>query len=938
MHKSHLIAKSIRIALIGGVTAATFAAPVVVAAETGIAEVERITVTGSAIKRTDLEGALPITVISRADIDRSGVTNTAELVQQLPSMQGFTTSSDSVGGDGGGTQTASIHNLGEEYTLVLINGRRLAPADSGSSIDVSSIPISAIERVEVLTDGASALYGSDAIAGVVNFIMKENFQGFSVNARYDKPEEDGGSGYDVGFTTGFGDIDTDGFNVMLSYSHNDREQLKATDRDYASSGIIPFNNNDRDLYFFNGSPNAIPANARVRYDTGVVDPVTGDNVINSRTFNPYAAENVNCAVNNSAIGEECFFDYTTTIEIVPESVRDSVFLSGQVELTDDLRLFADASVSKFKMTTRIAPYPTGYFNLPSQGSSLVNNYVVPYLTAPERAAYDTGDLDVQARWRALPAGNRTTEWDTLSTQLVAGLEGGFGDFEYSGALTYSSNDSDENYPSGWLLREPFVEAVSAGNINVFVPNSEFDDASQAALESTIFSGNWESTKVEVTGVDFRGSMPVFSMSGGDAYIAAGFDYRQTQYTSTLSEAQQNAAILFLSAGSPYDLERDNYGVFTEISLPIIDDLEVTGSLRYDGISGVDDNLFGEKLSGDLNDTTYKISARYQATESLLLRASYGTGFKAPSMLQIGQSRAEFGVTGGKYSCPFPSSDPLAQYCLTGASQYSIFREGDADLKPETSTQYTVGFMFAPSSDFSFGLDYWNVEMEDVVTRLTESQIFADPVLYRDLFTTKTNLATNEEELAIIQAAVNVGKTSNSGIDWTTVLINDLGWGELYTNFSGTYMIESDRSVPGSPDEMTNSMGRFGDDNGVTFRVIAKISATLTHDDFAHTVTANYKSGYQDQFQSADDCAVTKVDAFGDCVDVQLNVPSYTKIDYQSKYFVIDNMSITFGINNLFDVEPSLSLRTGGAGHQVGFDPRYADAYGRTYYLQGDYTF
>lgn len=249
MHKSHLIAKSIRIALIGGVTAATFAAPVVVAAETGIAEVERITVTGSAIKRTDLEGALPITVISRADIDRSGVTNTAELVQQLPSMQGFTTSSDSVGGDGGGTQTASIHNLGEEYTLVLINGRRLAPADSGSSIDVSSIPISAIERVEVLTDGASALYGSDAIAGVVNFIMKENFQGFSVNARYDKPEEDGGSGYDVGFTTGFGDIDTDGFNVMLSYSHNDREQLKATDRDYASSGIIPFNNNDRDLYF-----------------------------------------------------------------------------------------------------------------------------------------------------------------------------------------------------------------------------------------------------------------------------------------------------------------------------------------------------------------------------------------------------------------------------------------------------------------------------------------------------------------------------------------------------------------------------------------------------------------------------------------------------------------------------------------------------------------
>ncbi|WP_283102750.1 TonB-dependent receptor plug domain-containing protein [Shewanella abyssi] len=225
----------------------------------------------------------------REDIDRSGVTNTADLLQQLPSMQGFTTSSDSVGG-GGGIQTASIHDLGEAYTLVLLNGRRLAPADSGSTIDVSSIPISAIERVEVLTDGASALYGSDAIAGVVNFIMKENFQGFNISARYDKPQETGGSGYDLGFTAGFGDIESDGFNVMLSYSHNEKEQLKAVDRDFASSGIISFNDNGRDLYFFNGSPNAIPANARVRYDTGVIDPETGESIVNGRTFNPYAAE------------------------------------------------------------------------------------------------------------------------------------------------------------------------------------------------------------------------------------------------------------------------------------------------------------------------------------------------------------------------------------------------------------------------------------------------------------------------------------------------------------------------------------------------------------------------------------------------------------------------------------------------------------------------
>ncbi|MGL4615454.1 MAG: TonB-dependent receptor [Shewanella sp.] len=934
MHKNTILAKSVRLALIGGVAATVLSVPVLQAAETGVDadKVERIQVTGSAIKRTDLEGALPITVISREDIDKTGVTTAAELIQQLPSMQGFTVSADSVGGGGGGVQTASIHDLGASYTLVLLNGRRLAPANSGSTIDVSSIPLAAIERVEVLTDGASALYGSDAIAGVVNFIMKDNVQGFNLTGRYDKPQEKGGSGYDIGFTAGFGDIDSDGYNVMVAYSHNDKEQLKATDRDFAKTGIIPFQNAGRDLYFFNGSGNAIPGNARVKYTDANGKVIT-------RTFNPYAADpnNKGCAQDNSAIGAECFFDYTTTIEIIPESSRDSIFTNAQWQLNDNLKLFAEGSFSKVNMTTRIAPYPTGYFNLPST-SELVNKYIVPYLSAEEKAAYDAGKLTTQARWRALPAGNRTTEFETMASQLVAGLEGNVGDFEYSGALTYAVNDTDQNYPTGWLLAEPFLDAVSSGAINVFVPPEQMDDASKAALAKSIYSGNWDSTKVAVKGVDFRGSLPVFQMSGGDAYIAAGLDYRQTEYTNTLSEAQKNAEILFLSAGNPYDLDRNNYGLFTELSMPVIEDVEVTASVRYDSISGVDDNLLGEKVSDDLSDTTYKLSARYQATESLLLRASYGTGFKAPSMLSIAQPIQEFGVTGGSYKCPFENSDPLAKYCLTGESQYAVFTKGYTQLKPETSKQYTLGFVFAATQEFSFGLDYWNVEMEDVVNSLTEAQIFADPLKYRDLFTTKVNAATGEEELAIIQADVNIGKSLNSGIDWNSSLVNDFGWGSLNTSFVGTYMIDSERSVPGEPGKMTSSMGQFGDNNAVTFRVMAQLSTTLKHDDFAHTLTANYKSGYLDQFQSKEGCSVTEDDAFGDCVDVQLTIPSYTKFDYQSKYFISENLSVALGINNLFDVQPSLSLRSGGAGHQVGFDPRYTDPYGRTFYLQGDYRF
>ncbi|MBL0712019.1 MAG: TonB-dependent receptor, partial [Colwellia sp.] len=210
--------------------------------------------------------------------------------------------------------------------------------------------------------------------------------------------------------------------------------------------------------------------------------------------------------------------------------------------------------------------------------------------------------------------------------------------------------------------------------------------------------------------------------------------------------------------------------------------------------------------------------------------------------------------------------------------------------------------------------------------------------YYDLFTSKTNTATGVDELAILQASVNVGESKTSGVDWHINHFTDLSFGSFYIDWTGTYMIESTYTRPGTTDDWITSMGRFGDNNAVTFRLISQVSFGLEQDNFYHNLTLNYKSGYLDQLQSANNCSVTEVDAFGDCVDVQLNISSYSKVDYQSKYNITDNASLTFGINNLFDTQPDLSLRSGGAGHQVGYDPRYVDSYGRTFYLAGEYTF
>lgn len=888
--------------------------------ENNAAPIEEVVITGSSIKR-DLDGALPVQIISKVEIERSGVGSVGELVQSLPAMQGFTTTADSVGGSGGGIVTANLRDLGDQYTLVLLNGRRMAPADSGSSIDLSNIPLSAVERVEVLTDGASALYGSDAIAGVVNFILKDSVEGTSISARMDTPQEQGGESWSFDVTTGFGDIDMDGYSVVLSYSHHRQDQLASKDRDFAKSGIITFDHPSytQQMYFFNGSGNAIPGNARVKY-------IDGDGVEQTRVFNPYSAANGDCAENTSPIGDECWFDYTSTIEIIPESDRDSFFANARFRFSDNLEGFFTGAYSTYDMTTRIAPYPTGWVRLPND-SDLVMNEVLPHLTDEELA----GLTSVDGRWRALPASNRTTEWLSNSLNLTFGLEGNFGDIDYSGAVTHSVNDRDQRYPTGWLLREPFQEAVSNGDFNIFAHPGDFTDADMAALAPTIYSGDWDNEKITVSAIDGKASMPVFEMNGGEAQVAVGFDYRTTRYDRTISESNANEELLFLSKDTPYDMERSQWGMFAEMLLPVTDTLEVTLATRFDEIGAVKDKINGGDINESDSDLTYKVSALWNVTDYMSLRASYGTGFKAPSMREIGEPLSEFGVTSGNFACPFPAGDPLAEFCLSGESQYNVFRQGYAGLKSETSTQYSFGAVFTASSGFSATIDYWNIEMKDLVERLEEAQIFANPQQYRDLFTTKPNLSTSEDELAIIQAAVNVGSSSNSGIDYNFRKSYELSFGELSTSLSGTHFLESESSLTGS------SLGRFGADAAVTFRDIIKLNAVLDHGNFTHSVSLNYRSGYSDQLQWV--TLLESDGSFGDDIQVQMQVPSYTTIDYQTQYRMMDDsLVLAFGINNLGDKEPPLSLRTEGAGHQVGWDPRYVDPYGRTLYFKADYSF
>ncbi|MGX9784369.1 TonB-dependent receptor [Janthinobacterium lividum] len=935
----NVISRSLRLMFAGGMALSMHAA---YAQETTDGTMQRVEVTGSSIKRIASEASLPVQSFNQKDIKKTGVSTVTDFIQQIPAMQGFSVAADSVGGGGGGVTTASIHDIGAAYTLVLLNGRRIAPSNSGTTIDLNSIPLSAIERVEVLTDGASALYGADAIAGVVNFILKKGASPLEINAKYSRPEESGGASNSFSISKGFGDIDDDGYSIFVSASHDEQKSLKASQRSFAKSGIINFTDpkNGQKLQFINGSSRSAPANATVDYNA--IDPATGKTVSKSVNLNPYALANGGkCAASNMDFYGDgnCYFDSPSTIEINPESKRDSLFSSGSVKLGNTgFQGFYDLAYTEARIIASIAPYPAD-FSVPV-GSPLFNKYLAPGLT-PEQLANATGAI---AKYRLSEMGNRVYDYGTKATHIVAGIDGNAFGWDINSAVTYSKNKQTQDYVSGFPLSDKFDAQVAAGNIDPFAyPVGSMPDSMRQALLGTGFSGTYNTQTVEMKGIDGRASRPVFSLPGGTAMLGIGADYRNTSYKVQQADVAKQAQILFDNQQVDSEYARDNAGAYAELMLPISKKLEMTGSLRYDQIGAIDDKLTGKTVGKKENATTWKVSGKYSAAKNLMFRAAAGTGFRAASMQEIAGPLEDWGVTGGNYQCPLTAANgmgghPLASYCSgVGRQQFEAFQGGNPDLKPETSKQWSIGTVFEPIDSLSMSFDLWNVEIRDQVTAVSEGLIFNDPAKYANLFTTKHISSTGKDVLAIKLLPINIGKVENRGIDYDFTHKMKLLDGRLTSRLMGTYLLRSRYTTPGTDDQWETSLNRYGSNDKVSFRNIIRASTTYETAKFTHTLSASYRNGYTDKEQTADDCAVIVVGSPGECYGIQLEVPSYTTFDFQTAYRPLKNVEITGGILNLFDRNPPFTLRNTGS-HQVGYNPSYSSALGRQFYLSGSYKF
>jgi len=442
--------------------------------------VERVEITGSSIKRIDAETALPVQVLTREDIQRSGATNVEQLMQTVSASTsaGALMASSASGATTGGISSVSLRALTSQRTLVLINGRRLAPYGIGFtndsvSVDVNSIPLAAIERVEVLKDGASAIYGSDAIAGVINFILRKDYRGGEAELSAGSSSHGDARTGRATLSWGLGNLDSNGFNLVLLASLQKEDSLFGRDRDFASTAYKVDANNDTT------SGNTFPANI-----------AAADGSFGSR--NPSAASG--CVEPYSFIAPRrsplsCRFNPSPLVSLLPDSQRASLFGALRVRLGGDFEGFVEASYNRNTQRTVIQPVPlSDQFNLPAN-NPLYNlaPYAVPggiststILLSPSSPYYPSSFVtgitggalpDLLVRYRAALSGNRDITDTSEAPRLALGARGTAAGWDLDAAVLYSASKVREHNNDGWPILSKLLPLLNSGRVNFFGPNT-----------------------------------------------------------------------------------------------------------------------------------------------------------------------------------------------------------------------------------------------------------------------------------------------------------------------------------------------------------------------------------------------------------------------------------------------------------------------------------
>lgn len=710
---------------------------------------QRVEVTGSAIKRTDVEGPAPVEIITRKEIERTGATSINELVRSIPSIdifdQGELASNSPAGS---GTGNLKMRGLSESNLLVLLNGRRLPvnaiydSSGAGAAVDINTIPLSAVERVEILKDGGSAIYGADAVAGVINIITKTDYQGIEARAGYGQSSRSDGKEKTAGIVAGFGDLSKDRYNILVGVDVFKRDPILRKDRDLSSSvDFRRFGGPDRRSGF---APTG-----------NVVDPATGGFV--GVPYRPCPADSLSSGV--------CRYDFNQSLLTAYNGAdRMSGILLGSYQVTPSIRAFAEVVYSKSKDHFDAHPVPD-YFVVPT-----IDPSQVPYEFAP-------GQIYIAGRF--MQGGPRMTDRDSSLLSTVVGAEGTSFNLDWKANLGRGVSKVTNN-DSNYFDRNLWTTATSNGSLDPTVSTNP-----QALVDSLKVTPKREGrSTIEYVNGQVGGDAVM--LPAGPLRYAVGFSAWRETLKDTPDALSQAGQVVGSIQQAAVDTSRSAKAVFGELSIPVLKSLEAQAAVRYDKYPNA-------------SKTSPKIAFKYSPLEQVALRASYTESFRAPALKQLNGAQEQGAITiTDPAQCALLGVPPVGTppACLVNAFQVN---GSNPNLKPEKGKTYNFGVVVEPVRDLSAAVDLWRIRKSDDITSPTLSSAIEQGLFTRVgpqffVFTNLQNIADRLTQGVDVDLRARFPGTAVGTLNFrnlTTYYSKDRtkdAAGDEWAEFSGTYAL------------------------------------------------------------------------------------------------------------------------------------------------------
>ncbi|MFC5576971.1 TonB-dependent receptor [Lysobacter niabensis] len=962
------LAKAIQLSLLLSlpVVAAAQDQPAPAAPEQRATTLDTVTVTGSRIKQANLVTAQPVFILDRQKLEKTGVQTVGEVLQQLTasgqalnakfnSSGNFGYPSDG-GGIGAGSAQVDLRNLGSKRVLVLVDGIRWVNESSASGVsgsaDVNTIPLAIVERIEVLEDGASAIYGSDAIAGVINIITRRNFEGAEAHAYYGE-YEDGGGTTEMSMTLGGGG---ERFNAVFGASYYEQKSISSGSWEQSSfptpgTGV-------------RGGSSGTPQGRATFCDPSIADPTQYgfcdpagemwfDVTLNNGTTTPsWDPNNPTGGTYHNFSGADRFNFAPYNLLLTP-SKRKALFTSLNYDLTDNVRLHAKALYNNRTSTNQAAPEPI--FVGPFAGTGGIADTIIVHADNPYNPFGITLDPATNFGWvtrRPVEVGPRIFNQDVDTIYFNLGLDGTLdaGDRTYGWDVNavHSENKAEQHFFNGYnvaklklALGDPAVCALVAGCVPLDLFGGQGRPMTQEMIDY-IRTEQIDSSKqtLDLFSANITGDL--FNIADRTAGFAAGFEHRKYKgefNPDPLRQTGESQDSFAAAVSAEYDVDE----LYAEANFPVLSTLEISAALRYSDYS-----TFGDATTG-------KVGFRWQPVEDFVFRGTYSEGFRAPNLGEL-YGLTQFGATivdpCGSTGNPGPADPSFAAGCAAqGApptfeqanTQITTFTGGNPNLEPEESDSYTFGMVYSPSwaegmswSDkLDFELGYYHHEIDGAI-QPRDIQALLEACLREGGVGTPSCAPFSRQPSGNLNPPENfLDNLATIETDGVDIKVNWIGpewsWGRLTAGLQSTYVNDYE-AVDIDGNKSQREVGIEVNDGAIP-EWQTNVQLGWVMGDWDVSWTTRYISSVDEL------CSNVPVPEAPGCMGgVEFNtLGSTTYNDLRAGWkdaFTLEGLKLSVGVNNIFGKEPPVCLTCS----LNGYDASTYDLPGAFWYVSADYRF